>query len=882
MPDPREVPRLGWLAMAATTAVAPTEAGGPSRTSGRNLQIEGLRAVAALSVLVTHVSLNAMGNRGPFGGVLARLDVGVTIFFVLSGYLLYRPFAAALLRAEPGPGVRRYLRHRLIRIVPLYWTVIVAAFLFAPDRGFVRPSEGFSPAASGSTSVPLATMARFLTFTHVYWRDSLAGPLPQAWTLAVEMAFYLLVPVLAALLALSPPATRAGRVRRQLGMLLGLVVVAQVFRLGLVALDPAFDGGENAFTPLKAWLPYHLDVFAIGMGLAVLAVERQDRGPLARRVDRLDGWFSRPGAPLLSWLVSAVTLLVLGYATGISRTALTHGRLEEFALHLGYAVVATGLVLPAVLGRAGSGPIRRGLGSRPMVFLGQISYGIYLWQLLVIGRWVSAPAYGGGEPLPARHPGAQFNVAFWPTLAWTLVVTIALATASWYLVEKPWARFRDRRLGLFAGGMWTIALASFASRVVAFGTVTARNPGNGDPFYYHAQANMLADGVGFAEPFSWLTQGRWIATAIHPPLFTMWLTPAAMLGARGFLTNKTMAAIAGVGVVVVAGFLGRRLAGDRAGVIAAGAAALYPNLWIIDGTLWPEGLYTALVGTALLAAYRWLDAPTLKRAAAVGAAVGLAILTRGEALLLLPLLCLPLGLAGWRRKVPRAVLHLVVMGVVALGLLAPWTIRNLVRFDRVVPVSTNSEEVLYYANCPDTYQGPFIGYWSFNCQMRARQERIDAGKPADPPGDEAERAAAWGKLGREYARAHSDRWPAVVTARITRVWDLQHSDNNVHSLPLEGRPYAWAVRGLWVYRLALIPGLLGLWLARRRGATVWPMVAMLGMVTATAVYAYGHVRFRTTGDLVLVVGLAVTLDTILARLRPSPAAPPFPDPDAAL
>ncbi|WP_421119978.1 acyltransferase family protein [Aquihabitans daechungensis] len=87
--------------MAATSTAAAEAPVEPGSLSGRNPQLEGLRAVAALAVLVTHVSLNAMGNDGPFGGLLARLDVGVAVFFVLSGYLLYKPFVRALLRDGP-------------------------------------------------------------------------------------------------------------------------------------------------------------------------------------------------------------------------------------------------------------------------------------------------------------------------------------------------------------------------------------------------------------------------------------------------------------------------------------------------------------------------------------------------------------------------------------------------------------------------------------------------------------------------------------------------------------------------------------------------------------------------------------------------------------
>ena len=865
--------------MAATTTAAADAPAEPGSLRSRNPQLEGLRAVAALAVLVTHVSLNAMGNKGPFGGLLARLDVGVAVFFVLSGYLLYRPFVRALLRDEPLPSVRRYFRHRLLRIVPLYWVVVVASFLFAPAVGLVLPTTGFDPGAVGTTSVPLWTMARFLTFTQVYWHDSLAGPFPQAWTLATEMAFYLFLPVFVWAVARRNRGDRPRRLRRQWVALGGMVAVAQLYRLAMVLLTHPYDRGVDhgsTYTQLGAWLPNHFDMFAAGMAIAAVVVERDDRGPGRLIGRRLDAIYGRPGAAGISVAVGLAVLWLSGYAFGLSRTDLSYGQVGEFVRHLSYLAIALTLVLPCVFGRSAGGGWRWFLATPPMQFLGRISYGIYLWQILVIGRWVSSPFTAGG-PDAARHPGQQFNVPFWTTLLWTVAVTVALSTISWYLVERPALRYKDKPLGFFLGGVWAVSLVSFATRIVTFGTIMERNPGNGDPFYYHAQANMLADGVGFGEPIQWLTEGRFVPSAIHPPLFTLWLTPASLLGGRGYLSHKTMAALAGVAVIVVAALLARRLAGDRAGVAATVLVAIYPNLFIIDGSLWPEGLYTAMVGLALVLAYRWKDRPSYLRAGLVGAAVGGAILTRGEAILLLPLLCLPLAISG-RRLTPRWWLHAALMGVVALGLLAPWTIRNLVQFEEPVPVSTNSEEVLFYANCPDVYSGSLIGYWSFNCQERERQARVAEGLPADPPGDESQRAKGWGELGREYAKEHRDRWPAVAAARVARVWDLRYGETNAKVLQFEGRPYHWSVAGLWLWRLLLIPGLAGLVILRRRRVMVWPLVTMLAMVTLTAVAVYGHIRFRTVGDLVILVGAAVTLDAVVPSRRRStePEADPEP------
>ena len=188
----------------------------------------------------------------------------------------------------------------------------------------------------------------------------------------------------------------------------------------------------------------------------------------------------------------------------------------------------------------------------------------------------------------------------------------------------------------------------------------------------------------------------------------------------------------------------------------------------------------------------------------LGLAIGACVLTRGEAILLVPLLVVPLCWTARRLVTRERVLQGGLIVGVAVLLIAPWTTRNLLRFDTPVPLSSNSQEVLYAANCPDVYDGPLIGYWSFECQQRVVAEQ------GYPPGDEAERAAAWRRDGVRYALDHQDRWPAVALARVTRVWDLQHSESTITAMRFEGRDERWSRAGLWAYRLLARAG-------RRRG-----------------------------------------------------------------
>ena len=162
--------------------------------------------------------------------------------------------------------------------------------------------------------------------------------------------------------------------------------------------------------------------------------------------------------------------------------------------------------------------------------------------------------------------------------------------------------------------------------------------------------------------------------------------------------------------------------------------------------------------------------------------IALAALARGEAMLLIPLLAVPWILLT-RIAAPRRarVRHLVVTVVACVAVLAPWMIRNATTFEKFVPLSTNGNEVMVYANCPSAYNGPFVGYWDFQCQQRVREAQ------GDPPGDESQTALYWRSLGFNYARDHVGELPRVVTLRVLRQWELFRPLQNVRLAGIEGR-----------------------------------------------------------------------------------------------
>jgi 4-amino-4-deoxy-L-arabinose transferase-like glycosyltransferase len=257
-----------------------------------------------------------------------------------------------------------------------------------------------------------------------------------------------------------------------------------------------------------------------------------------------------------------------------------------------------------------------------------------------------------------------------------------------------------------------------------------------------------------------------------------------------------------------------------------------------------ESLYGLLVGFTLLAAYRLVEAPGLGWAGVVGLLTGVATLARGEGLLLLPLLLVPLIRRPGGLRAAGAVI--VAFAVV----LAPWTVRNYVLFDRVVLVATEGGETLAGANCDQAYYGKRTGTWIFEC--------VDfSGR-----GNEAAELDAEGKKGLRYARHHLARAPVVAAVRVARSWGAWAP----FATP-EGRR-TWVMNlGVVVY-LFLVPlAVYGFVLLRRRGVATWILCAPLVTVTLTALLTYGSIRFRHSAELTLVVLAAVALDTLLRDRR---------------
>ena len=427
-----------------------------------------------------------------------------------------------------------------------------------------------------------------------------------------------------------------------------------------------------------------------------------------------------------------------------------------------------------------------------------------------------------------------------------------------YAVDEPVPRSRR----WFPWVLTAIAIAALAGRIVYVLTLADRDPTGGDPFYYHVQANLLADGKGFSEPFTFSQTGRLIPTAFHPPLFSMVLAVSSLFGGTSYFAHKLVACLAGHGHRRPRGPGGPRAGGEPGRPASRPLlAALYPNLWVVDGILMPESLYGLSIAPSCCVAYRYRRTPrTCAWRSRIGVAIGLATLVRGEAVVLVPVLAVPLALwadGDWSHRLRR----LGVMRVAGVALvIAPWTLRNLARLDRPVALSVNGDEVIGIANCHDTYYGQFLGFWSIRCY-----------EPT-PPGDEVERGAAYRKRGIEYARDHIGRLPYVLLVRQGRMWDVYRPGEPVVRTDRGSRPAGEPRRPDHVLGHAA-SSLVGVIALRRRRVPLVPLVAMIALATATAVLAYGAIRFRMPAEIAVVVLAAVGID---ACLRACGARDPLP------
>lgn len=341
--------------------------------------VEGMRACAAIGVVVTHVAFQTGHTGGITGRLLGRFDLAVAVFFALSGFLLWRGHAAAARGLRPVPPTGHYLRSRIVRIMPGYLVAVVVILSLLPE-------------AKADLTVWLAN----LTLTQIYVPLTLTAGLTQMWSLSVEVAFYLALPLLALSVRRVPVRAR-----------IPVIAVAAVASLAWAVLPIATPAGVNHLN----WPPAFFSWFASGMLLAELTVS-----PV--------GWPHRLARRRVLMAVIAVAAFLIAASPIAGPEGLTPGTVSQFIVKTAMgAVVAGALLAPLVLDRPDTS--HRLLGNTTMVTLGRWSYGLFVWHLAALAMVF---------PVIGEFP---FNGHMPIVLVLTVVFGFAIAAVSYALVESP-------------------------------------------------------------------------------------------------------------------------------------------------------------------------------------------------------------------------------------------------------------------------------------------------------------------------------------------------------------------------------------------------------------------------------------------------------------
>jgi peptidoglycan/LPS O-acetylase OafA/YrhL len=347
--------------------------------------IEGARGIAALGVLTYHVSLF---THGPLRSIADRFWLGVPLFFLISGFLLYRPFAHATLYGTKRPSLGRYARARALRIVPAYWLILTLTIVV--DGAHAGRVHGGGLVASNY-------LLAFLPFGK-------PAIVPPAWTLCIEALFYVFLPFLAIAAArlAANTATPRARARCLIALLLLAFPVAYAYMWFVGA-----GGSYRSTYPTS--LAAYLDEFAAGMVLAVIVERRHSISATASRV-------------MLAAGVAIAAVANVEYTTGRSPYATHNGFMLSRLM-----VIAFALTIASVVMRDERPAVGRLLSSRPLVAAGTVSYGVYLWHSLLI-EYLSRTAL------------------WWSPVTDLLLIaalTLVVSAFSWVALERPLLKLKN-------------------------------------------------------------------------------------------------------------------------------------------------------------------------------------------------------------------------------------------------------------------------------------------------------------------------------------------------------------------------------------------------------------------------------------------------------
>ncbi len=413
-----------------------TQGGAGATATKHNPRLGGIRGICATVVVLTHIA--STGGVLPFGDhpgvpfwgwLLSGLEVFLPPFFVLSGYLLFRPFVISILLGTPRPAAGPFLMRRVLRLMPAYWVVWIVALLTLN----LYSVDGFW------------YVLRPVLLLHSFDMDWWPVGLEPTWTVTTEFAFYFSLPAIAWLIGRY--ARRADdpwlKTRRVMIGLIPLVVVGWIWH-AYVSLPSVRAGTMYGVSDLNFWPPRYLGPLAIGMALAALAayVDVTGRTPAF--------WALVRRRPNLLWLGALVVYLAnvtkpFGDVFALDGWSVAQYHMDHLLVQLFSGLLIAPLTVPQVRSRLADAVLTNPVST----FLGKISYSLYLWHVVILTIAIGAGNINGRTGVMDQFELVErgFQMGFWQLVLITGPAIIIAATLTYYLVEQPLVRLGHRRLG---------------------------------------------------------------------------------------------------------------------------------------------------------------------------------------------------------------------------------------------------------------------------------------------------------------------------------------------------------------------------------------------------------------------------------------------------
>ena len=384
--------------------------------------------------------------------------------------------------------------------------------------------------------------------------------------------------------------------------------------------------------------------------------------------------------------------------------------------------------------------------------------------------------------------------------------------------------------------------------------------------YVIQHQHLLAGGDGLAYGVSadLAAHGHWFERlapsgpdAGHPPLWTAILSLVSVAGGNSQFAHQICAVIVGASAIPLVGLAGRKIAGERIGLIAAALAAVYPGLWQYEREVLSEVVLMPLVALVVLLAYWYHERPSMRRIVLLSAVCALLSLARPEQLALLVLLVVPLVLLtrtlAWKRRIG----WLAASAAVALLVVAPWAIFNTTRFKEPVLLSTGLGGTMAAGACDATFSGDLLGRYELSsaCVYPHFGELASL--------DSSEGDFEMRRIALRYTRRHLSELPRVIVAREGRTFSLYRPFQEVQLGSAWSKSPTW-VGYLWtaMYWVLAPFALAGAVLLRRRRVLLYPLLVEFVIVVISAATTFGQIRYRAAAEVPLLILSAVALDRV--------------------